>query len=121
MDPAVLGEPRPFPLADFLGKEKPHFGIFITDVDISVGGLDHPSSDQHALDEPMRIAFEIKSILERAGLAFVGVDGEQPRRRFSADQRPFASGGKAGATEAAQSCIADDFDDLVVAAYGSET
>src|ERR1700758_3123426 len=120
MDPAVLGKVRALHFGDLLGDKKPHFGIFITDVNISVGSLDHPSRDQHALDEPMRIAFEIKSILERAGLAFVGVDGEQPRRRFSPDQRPFASGGKAGATEAAQSCIADDFDDLVVAAYGSE-
>src|ERR1700720_107584 len=121
MHPAVLGEPRPLHLGDFLGKEKPYFGIFVADVNISVGSLDHPSRDQHAFDEPMRIAFEIEAVLERSGLAFVGVDGEQPRRRFSADQRPFASGGKAGAAEAAQTSVADDFDDLVAAAYGSET
>ena len=97
MDPAVLGEPRLLRLGDLLRKEKPHFGIFIADVEISVGGLDHPGRDQHAFDEAMRIAFEIEAVLERSGLAFVGIDGKQPRRRFGAHQRPFASGGKTGA------------------------
>ena len=121
MNLAVLGESRPLRLGDLRGKKKPHFRVFVANVDVSVGGLDHPGGDQHALDESMRIAFEIEAILERAGLAFVGVDGEKPRRRFGADQRPFASGWKTGAAEAAQTGIADDFDDLVAAALAIKT
>jgi len=46
----------------------------------------------------MRIALEVIAILERARLAFVDVDGHQPRRWFGANDFPFPSGRKAGAT-----------------------
>ena len=78
--------------------------------------LDHPGGDQHALDEAVRIALEIVAVLEGAGLALVGVDREQPRRRLGAHQRPFAAGGKAGAAEAAQPGVAHGLDDVVARA-----
>src|SRR5262249_46006429 len=106
---------------DLLRKEQSHLWIFIANVNVSLGGLDHPGRDQRAFDEPMRITFEIESILERAGLAFVGIDGKQPRRGFGAHQRPFASGRKTGAAEPAQSGIADDLDDVVAAALAEKT
>src|SRR5215472_4000442 len=121
VDPAVVGEPGLLRRGDLLRKEQPYLWIFIANVNVSLGGLDHPGRDQRAFDEPMRITFEIESILERAGLAFVGIDGEQPRRGFGAHQRPFASGGKTGAAKTAQTSIADDFDDLVAAALAIKT
>src|SRR6516162_8418045 len=48
MDPAVLGEPRLLRLGDLLRKQKLHFGIFIADVDISVGA----STTQAAISMP---------------------------------------------------------------------
>ena len=83
-------------------------------------GLDHPGGDQHAFDEAVRIALEIVAVLEGAGLALVGVDREQARRRLGAHQRPFAAGRKAGAAEAAQSGVADHLDDVVARARAGE-
>ena len=63
---------------------------------------------------------EIVAVLEGAGLALVGVDREQARRRFGAHQRPFAAGRKAGAAEAAQAGIADDLDEVVARALAAD-
>ena len=68
----------------------------------------------------VRIALEIVAILESAGLALVGVDRHQARRRLGAHQRPFAAGREAGAAEAAQAGIADDLDQLVARALAGE-
>ena len=101
-------------------RRSDHFGIFVADIEIGVGGLDDPGGDQHAFDKAVRIAFEIIAILERARLALVAIDREQPRRRLGAHQRPFASGRKAGAAEAAQAGIADDLDEVVARALAAD-
>ena len=115
-----FGQTGRLDLGDFVGEQQDHFGIFVADIEISVGGLDDPGRDQHALDEAMRIALEIIAILERARLAFVAIDREQARRRLGAHQRPFAPGRKAGAAEAAQAGIADELDDVVARARAAD-
>ena len=87
-----LAKPGLLDLGDFVEQHQPQLGIFVADVDVDLGRLDHPGGDQHAFDEAVRIALEIVAILERAGLALVGVDRHQPRRRLGAHQRPFAAG-----------------------------
>ena len=68
----------------------------------------------------MRVLLQVVAILERAGLAFVAVDREQPRRRLGAHQRPLAAGRKAGAAEAAQSGVAHDLDQVVAGALAGQ-
>ena len=101
MDLGVLRQAGPLDLADLFGKKKDHFRIFVANVKISIRSLHDPRCDQHALDETVRVAFEIVTVLERAGLALVAIDRKQPRRRFGAHQRPFPAGRKAGAAKAA--------------------
>ena len=113
MHARVLGEPGALDLGDFVREHQPHLGIFVADVDVDVRRLDHPGRDQHAFDEAVRILLEVIAVLEGAGLAFVGVDREQARRRLGAHQRPLAAGRKAGAAEAAQPSVADRLDDVV--------
>ncbi len=68
----------------------------------------------------MRVLLEVVAILERAGLAFVAVDREQPRRRLGAHQRPLAAGRKACAAKAAQAGVAHDLDQVVARALAGE-
>ena len=100
----------------FLGEEEPDLGIFVAHVHIRIRRLYHPGGNQHALDEAVRVLLEIVPILERAGLAFVGVDREQPRRRLGAHQRPFPPGRKSGTAQPAQPRVADDLDQFVARA-----
>src|ERR1700734_3970483 len=60
-----------FELLDLLDQHQPQFGIFVADIEVDFGGLDHPGGDQHAFKETVRIEPEIVAILERAGLALV--------------------------------------------------
>ena len=99
MDLAEAIEVRVFELLDLLDQHQPQFGIFVADIKIDLGGLDHPGGDQHAFKEAVRIEPEIVAILERARLALVGIHRHQPRRRFGAHQRPFAPRGKARAAK----------------------
>ena len=50
----------------------------------------------------MRVALEVVAVLEGAGLAFVDIDGHQPRRRLRAHDAPLAPRRKPGAAQAAQ-------------------
>ena len=86
MDFGVVGKTGGLDLGDLFEQKQDHFGIFIADIEISVGGLDDPCRDQHAFDEAVRVLFKIIAVLERAGLAFVAIDGEQARRRLGAHQ-----------------------------------
>ena len=63
---------------------------------------DHLRRNQHAFEQTVRVAFEVESVLEGAGLAFVHVDRQQARRRVLAHDAPLAPGRKARAAEAAQ-------------------
>ena len=116
MQPRVRGEPGLGDLLEFPREQQPHLGIFVAHIDVGVGRFDHPGGDQHAFDEAMRVLLEVVPVLERAGLAFVAVDREHPRRRLGAHQRPLAAGRKAGAAEAAQAGVADDLDQVVARA-----
>jgi len=100
---------------------EPDFRVFVPQIDVSLGGLDHPRSDQHALDETVGIALEIIAVFEGAGLTLVGIDGHQSRRRLSPHQGPLAAGRKPSAAETAQAGIADRLDDVVATALARET
>ena len=59
------------------------------------------------------LRFEVVAILEGSGLAFVAVDGHQPRARLGAHEPPFAARRKARAAEAAQAAVGQRLDDVV--------
>ena len=94
----VRRQTRVFKSGDLVFQHEPKLGVFVTDVDICLARLDNPGSNQHAFDEAVRIALEIVAILESARLAFVGIDCEHSLSRFSAHERPFATGRKARAS-----------------------
>src|SRR5262245_43879307 len=76
--------------------------VLVAQVYIDVGDAHRPRGDECALEEAMRVALEVKTILERDWLAFVDVDGHQPRLRLRRHDLPFASSREPGAAEAAQ-------------------
>ena len=106
-------QPGGLDLRDFLGQHQPDFRIFVAQIEIDGRRLHHPSGDQHAFDEPMRIALQIIAILEGAGLALVAVDRHQAGCRLRPDQGPFAPGRETGAAKATQAGVADRLDDVV--------
>jgi len=48
--------------------------VFVTEIDINFGRLDHPSGDQHAFEKAVRVGFEEMSVFKGAGFALVGID-----------------------------------------------
>jgi hypothetical protein len=68
----------------------------------------------------VRIEAEIIAILERAGLALVGVHRHQPRALLGAHELPLAAGRKARAAKPAKAGVADDLDELVAGAIAGE-
>ena len=80
----------------------PHARIFVTQVDVGSLGFDRPGGDQHALEKAMRVALEIVTVLEGAGLALIRVDREIARFRLLPDELPLAPGREAGAAQAPQ-------------------
>ena len=120
MDLGELVETGALELGDLVEQHQAKLGIFVADVDVDLGRFDHPGGDQHAFEEAVRIEAEIVAVLERAGLALVGVDRHQARAWLGAHQRPLAAGRKAGAAEAAQPGVADDLDQLVARALAGE-
>src|SRR5882724_1738983 len=87
---------------DLPQQDLPHRRIFVAQIDVDVGRLHHPGRDQHALEKAMRIGLEIDAVLDRPGLALVGIDRHQPRRRFLAHEPPLTPRRKPGAAEPAQ-------------------
>ena len=65
----------------------------------------------------MRIGFEVKAILERAGLALVAVDRHQPRAGLAEHRAPFPSRRKARAAETAQGCVVQRFQQIVLCQF----
>ena len=76
---------------DLVGQQRTARRVFVAQIDVDLVDADGPRRDQHAFEEAMRVALEIVAILERAGLAFVDVDGHEARRRLGAHDLPFAS------------------------------
>ena len=113
-------ELRRFQLGDLGLQHQPDLGILVAQIDVDVGGLDHPGGDQHAFEETVGILLEVVAVLEGAGLALVAVDGHQARRRLRAHQGPFASGGKPGTAEPAQTGVAHRLDHVIAAALAGE-
>ncbi len=94
--------------------------VFVAQVDVDLRRLDHPGRDQHPFEKAVRVGLEEIAVLEGAGLALVGVDRQQPRRRLLAHQTPFASGRKPGAAEPAQAGVFEDFDQFLGLALPGE-
>ena len=65
----------------------------------------------------MRIRLETIAVLERAGLALVGIDGDQSRLRRALEEAPLSSCGEARATKSAKAGSVDDVDYLVTIAF----
>ena len=101
---------------ELIVQHQSHFGIFVADVEVDVARLDHPGRDQHAFDEAVRIALEIITVLEGAGLAFIRIHSEKTRGRLRPHQRPFASGGESRTAKPAQSRIAYRLDHVLAGA-----
>ena len=94
--------------------------VLVAQVDVDAIDADRPGRDQHALEKAMRIGFEQNAILERSRLAFVDVDGHQPRRGLGADDAPLAPGREARAAEAAQARLLERRDHRLDVALAGE-
>jgi hypothetical protein len=86
----------------FLFQDRAASVVFVAQVNIDFVDADRPRGDERAFDETVRVALEVPAVLERARLAFVDVDREEPRRGLGSDGLPFAARGKARAAEATQ-------------------
>src|SRR6185369_6943362 len=94
-----------FERGDLALEDRAAARVFVAHIDVDVVDADRPRGDQHSLEKAVRIALEVVAVLERAGLAFVDVDGEEPRRGLAAYDPPFASNGKTRAAQATQARI----------------
>ena len=63
--------------------------------------------DEDSLEEPVRVPAQIVTVLERAGLAFVGIDAEIAWPGLAADDVPLPAGRKAGPAQTAQTGIVE--------------
>jgi hypothetical protein len=81
----------PLKRLDLTRQDRAARRVFVAQIDVDVGDADRPRRDQHPLEESMRVALEIVTILERARLALVDVDRHQPRLRLAADDLPLAA------------------------------
>jgi hypothetical protein len=116
MDAACAAQAGLVDARELLAQHQDQLGIFVADVDVDVGRLDHPGGDQHAFDEAVRIEPEIIAVLERAGLALVAVHRHQARAGRLPHQRPFAPGREARAAEPAQPGIVHRLDGVLARA-----
>src|SRR5215212_3133633 len=112
-------------LRDLAQQDLAALRILVTQIDVDVRRLDRPGADQHAFEEAVRVGLEIVPVLEGAGLALIGVDGHQARRRLGPHEAPLAPGGKARTAKPAQVRILERLDDaldraLAVEAIGEE-
>ena len=79
--------------------------VLVAKIDVDALDAHRPRGDQHPFEEAVRVGLEQDAVLERSRLAFVDVDGHQPRPRLGADDAPLAAGRKARAAEAAQARV----------------
>ena len=75
---------------------------FAAQIDVDRFRLNGVSADQGALDQLIRILFHDLAIFEGAGLALIGVDGDEFDRLVLRDETPLDTGGKASAATTAQ-------------------
>ena len=106
-------EPRRLDRGDLARQDLAALRVFVAQIDVDVPGLDRPGGDQHAFQEAMRIGFEKIAVLERAGLALIGIDRHQPRLWLLPHKAPFAPGRETGAAEPAQPGIFERLDDVL--------
>ena len=121
MDARIRSEPGRGERRDLAVEDRMALRVFVAQVDIDVGGLDHPGGDQHPFEKAMRVGFEKMAVLEGAGLALVAVDREEARGRLLAHQAPFAPGRKTGAAEPAQPGMLERLDQLLGSALAGKT
>ena len=113
MDFGVRRQLGGFERRDLGQQDLPVLGIFVAQIEIDCFRLDRPGRDQHALEHPVRFGVQIVAVLERAGLAFVGIDRHQARARFGTHESPLLPGREPGAAQAAQPGVAEDLDDFL--------
>ena len=77
-------------------------GIFVAEIDGDGVRLDRPGGDQRAFQHGAGRGLEEMAVLEGAGLALVGIDGQVARLRPRAHEAPFARAREARAAHAAQ-------------------
>ncbi len=115
------GQPGRGQRRDLAVEDRPALRVFVAQINVDVGGLDHPGGDQHAFEKAVRVGFEKIAVLEGAGLALVAIDREQARGGLLAHQTPFAPGRKPGTTEPAQPRMLERLDHLLGFARAGET
>jgi hypothetical protein len=91
-----------------------HMEELAADVDVRHPGADGITRNRAAFDEQVRIALHDQVVLERAGLAFIGVAGDVLRvGRLLVHELPFHAGREPGPAAAPQTRCFHDLDDLV--------
>src|SRR5262245_22435368 len=86
--------------------------ILVAQVDVDGIDTNGPGGDDRSLEESVRVALEVVTILERTRLTLVDVDGHQARRWFGCHDLPLASGGESGAAESSQPRVLHQFNDV---------
>jgi pyrimidine deaminase RibD-like protein len=76
--------------------------VLVAQIEVDGLGAHHLRGDQHAFEEAVRVALQVETVLEGAGLAFVDVDGHQARGGLLAHDAPLAPRREACAPQAAQ-------------------
>jgi hypothetical protein len=95
--------------------------IFVADIDVDGLHLGHPGRDQHALEEAVRVAFQVMAVLEGARLALVAVDRHEPGFGLLAYDFPLEPGGKTGAAQPAQTGVLHQLDQVVRLVFAGVT
>jgi hypothetical protein len=95
--------------------------VLVAQVEVDGLGAHHLRGDQHAFEEAVRVALQVETVLEGAGLAFVDVDGHQARGGLARTMRHLRPAGKAGAAQAAQAGVLQRLDHRLQASYSPFT
>ena len=113
-DESGLGcEARRVELRDLFQQHLADARIFVAEVDVALGGFDGPAGDQRAFEEAMRVLLHVDPVLDRAGLAFVRIDGHQPGPRLGPDEAPLAPGREARAALSLEAAVLQRADHVV--------
>ncbi len=86
--------------------------IFVAQIDVGFTRIHSPGGDEHSFQELMRALLEVISVLERPGLAFIGVDAQIARRQAGAHELPFSPRRESRPAETAQAGFGQDADHL---------